>query len=181
MDFNIELGQTIDIDDLELLYNELNDYLEKEINYPGWKKGIYPVRENASIGVEKGTLFVAKQGGRIIGSIILNHEPEAAYYHAEWGIDSDYTDVIVIHTFAVHPNFMKSGVGKALMDFACEYGTKLKMKSIRLDVYEKNIPAISLYEKCGFEYIGKVDLGLGDYGLHWFKLYEKILTGKYRK
>jgi len=49
------------------------------------------------------------------------------------------------------------------------------MKSIRLDVYEKNIPAILLYEKCGFEYIDTVDLELGNYGLDWFKLYEKVI------
>ncbi len=49
-------------------------------------------------------------------------------------------------------------------------------KSIRLDVYEGNIPAIRLYEKCGFEYVNTVDLGLGNYGLKWFKLYEKLLT-----
>ena len=49
------------------------------------------------------------------------------------------------------------------------------MKAIRLDVYEQNTPAIRLYEKNGFQYITTVDLGLGDYGLHKFHLYEKIL------
>jgi RimJ/RimL family protein N-acetyltransferase len=44
-----------------------------------------------------------------------------------------------------------------------------------LDVYEGNIPAISLYEKYGFKYIDTVDLGLGNYGLDWFRLYEKLL------
>ncbi|MDF2881389.1 MAG: acetyltransferase [Clostridiaceae bacterium] len=62
-----------------------------------------------------------------------------------------------------------------LMEFADEYSIKSKARSIRLDVYEKNIPAITLYEKCGFKYIDTVDLGLGNYGLDWFKLYEKIL------
>jgi len=51
------------------------------------------------------------------------------------------SDVFVIHTFVVHPKFMKCGVGKALMEFAEEYSIKSKVKSIRLDVYEKNIPA----------------------------------------
>nr|WP_321480069.1 hypothetical protein [uncultured Bacteroides sp.] len=38
-----------------------------------------------------------------------------------------------------------------------------------------NYPAISLYEKYGFEYMGTVDLGLGQYGLDWFKVYEKVI------
>jgi len=47
------------------------------------------------------------------------------------------------------------------------------MKSVRLDVYEGNTAAIRAYEKCGYTYIDTVDIGLGCYGLHWFKLYEK--------
>lgn len=70
---------------------------------------------------------------------------------------------------------MKCGVGKALMKFADEHSIKLQVKSIRLDVYEGNIPAIELYEKSGFKYIDTVDLGLGNYGLDWFKLYEKLI------
>ena len=61
------------------------------------------------------------------------------------------------------------------MDFSIEHSIKLGAKSIRLDVYEGNIPAIKLYEKCGFKYIDTVDLGLGNYGLNWFRLYEKML------
>ena len=70
---------------------------------------------------------------------------------------------------------MKCGVGKSLMEFADEYSIKAQVKSIRLDVYEGNIPAIKLYEKCNFKYIDTVDLGLGNYGLDWFKLYEKLI------
>ena len=44
-----------------------------------------------------------------------------------------------------------------------------------LDVYEKNAPAIRLYEKFGFCYIDTVDLGYSDYGLEKFKLYQRIL------
>lgn len=175
MDITIELGQSNDIDELEQLYNDLNDYLAEGVNYPGWVKGIYPVREDAIDGIEHGNLYVAKHNGKIVGSIILNHAPEPAYHKAKWAFESDYSDVFVIHTFAVHPNFLKCGVGKALMDFSVECAIKSHVKSIRLDVYEGNIPAIKLYEKCGFKYIETVDLGLGNRGLDWFKLYEKLI------
>ncbi|XAM46318.1 hypothetical protein TPDSL_28260 [Terrisporobacter petrolearius] len=51
----------------------------------------------------------------------------------------------------------------------------MNIKELRLDVYEKNLPAIKLYEKFGFKYIDTVDLGLENYGLKWFRLYEKLL------
>lgn len=175
MDLIIEPGKASDIDELEKLYDDLNDYLSAGINYPGWLKGVYPVRKNAIDGIEHGNLYAAKHNGKIAGSLILSHKPEPAYYKAKWQFESDYSDVFVVYTFVVHPDFLKCGVGKALMDFASDYAIRSHVKSIRLDVYEKNMPAIRLYEKCGFKYIDTVDLGLGNYGLDWFRLYEKIL------
>lgn len=175
MEISIEKGVLQDIDELEQLYDSLNDSLAEGINYPGWKKGVYPIREDAIDGIESNCLYVARYDGRIVGSIILNHEPENGYQKAVWGIDEDYDNIFVIHTLAVHPGYMHMGIGKALMDYSYELGKEMNMKSIRLDVYHKNMPAISLYERNGFQYIDTVDLGLGDYGLDWFCLYEKLL------
>jgi ribosomal protein S18 acetylase RimI-like enzyme len=171
----VERGTVSDIEELALLYDELNDYLAKGKNYPGWKKGIYPTRHNAIQGIADGTLYVARSSGKIAGSIILNHNPETAYHDVTWGIDAEYSDIVVIHTFVVHPAYLKKGIGKSLMDFTTQQCINECMKSIRLDVYENNIPAINLYEKCGFMYMGTVDLGLGMYGLNNFRLYEKVL------
>ena len=175
MKFIIEPGTSADIDELEKLYNELNDYLATTINYPGWIKGIYPIREDAVAGVNDNMLYVARTDGRIAGSVILNHQPEKAYENVRWKMELDYSCIFVIHTFVVHPSFLKKGVGHALMDYSLELAQRSGIKSVRLDVYEKNLPAISLYEKCGFEYVDTVDLGLGKYGLNWFKLYEKVI------
>lgn len=175
MKFRIEPGTSADIDELEKLYNELNDYLATTINYPGWIKGIYPIREDAVAGVNDNMLYVARTDGRIAGSVILNHQPEKAYENVRWKMELDYSCIFVIHTFVVHPSFLKKGVGHALMDYSLELAQRSGIKSVRLDVYEKNLPAISLYEKCGFEYVDTVDLGLGKYGLNWFKLYEKVI------
>lgn len=175
MELIIEAGKLSDIDEIEQLYNEMNDALEAGINYPGFKKGVYPVRENAVEGVKEGYLYVARLEGRIAGSIILSHKPEEAYTSVTWNTDQDYDKIIVIHTLAVHPDFVKRGIGNSLMDFTERHAKKLGMMAIRLDVYEKNYPAIRLYERCGYEYVGTVDLGYAEYGLPWYKLYEKVL------
>ena len=175
MKFVIESGTTADIDELEKLYNDLNDYLSATTNYPGWIKGIYPIREDAVAGIENNTLFVVRHDGKIAGSIILDHHPDAAYNNVRWKIEADYSHIFVIRTFVVHPSFLKMGIGRALMNYSIELAQQSGIKSIRLDVYENNHPALSLYEKCGFEYIDTVDLGFGNYGLDWFKLYEKLV------
>lgn len=175
MENRIEKGKTGDIDELGRLYDELNDYLEEHVNYPGWAKGIYPVRETAETGVARGTLYVLRHDGKLAGSVILNHEPEAAYEEGKWLTESDYEQIMVIHTLVVHPKFRGIGVGRQLMDFAREHAKAQGMVSIRLDVSEHNVPAIALYERCGYRYVGIVDLRLNIPGLQWFRLYELIL------
>ena len=41
MEIIFELGKPNDIDEIEQLYNDLNDYLAAGVNYPGWRKGIF--------------------------------------------------------------------------------------------------------------------------------------------
>lgn len=168
-------GTQEDIDALAALYDGLNDYLEENTNYPGWKKGIYPTRDVAVKGIEENTLHVARLNGTIVGTVILNHEPEAAYDEVKWKSETDYQWILVLRTFVVDPKYMKIGVGKAIMEYCDAFGLQEGAKSIRLDVYENNMPAIKLYERCGYEFVGTVDLGFGEYGLDWFKLYEKLL------
>jgi len=177
----IELGKESDIDELESLYNDLNDYLTANTNYPGWIKGVYPIRETAVEGIKEQNLFVLRTGNEISGSIILNHKPEDAYSQVEWSFKADYEDIIVIHTLVVHPRYMNSGVGSELMQFAEDYATEQNMKSIRLDVSIHNKPAMALYEKFGYVFVDTVDLGLNVPGLVWFHLYEKVLRYKKEK
>ena len=55
------------------------------------------------------------------------------------------------------------------------YAAGQGMKAVRLDVYEKNTPAVRLYEKLGFQYVDTVDLGYSEYGLDRFRLYQHLL------
>lgn len=80
-----------------------------------------------------------------------------------------------IYTFVVNPQNQQHGIGKTMLEFATQYAINTKVKALRLDVYENNTPAIHLYEKCGFQFIDTVSLGLEEYGLDWFRLYEKQL------
>ena len=140
----IRKGTEKDVKEIALLYDSLNDYLERHVNYPGWKKGVYPIREDA-------------------------------YYLVDWNNNFDYDDVWVIYTFAIHPDYLQRGIGRKLLEFVCHHALETGMKALRLDVYEKNTPAIKLYESMGFQYIGTIDLGYSNYRLDSFKLYQKIV------
>ena len=175
MDVKIRVGTERDIDSLEGLYNDVTDYLARTVNYPGWEKGVYPTRRDVERGINEQCLFVAEADGRIVGSMMLRHRPEEAYALATWQETLDREDVWVVYTFAVHPHYSRQGIGAKMLDFAAQYAVDSKAKALRLDVYVKNQPAIALYERCGFRYIDTVSLGLEEYGLDWFKLYEKLV------
>lgn len=175
MDFIVEQGTREDLDAVEALYNNVTDALEQGVNYPGWAKGIYPTREDAMDGLNNNSLFLVRRDGIAAGAITLNHTQNAAYSSVKWQYEGDDQDIFVIHTLAVHPSYTKSGIGRQLLAFAESYGRQKGIKSIRLDVYENNAPAIKLYESSGYRYVGMADLGLGSSGLNWFRLYEKCL------
>ncbi len=118
--------------------------------------------------VKSGSLFEAEQ-------IILRHEPEEGYQNGSWLTEDDYRHIYVIYTLAVHPDFLKCGVGTELLAFAEQTARKEGCVSIRLDVVKGNIPAERLYQRCGYQLTGTVSLGYEEYGLPWFHLYEKIL------
>ena len=157
----IRKGTETDIEEVSALYDAVNDYLESHTNYPGWRKGVYPTREDAAQGIAENNLFVAEVEGQIAGTFILRHRPEEAYALADWGNQLDYSEILVLYTFAVHPRFLRQGIGKQLMEFILGYAAREKIKAVRLDVYEKNTPAIRLYEQMGFQYVDTVDLGYG--------------------
>ncbi len=164
-----------DIDCIGKLYEDICDHLEKHNNYSGWKKGIYPVRADAEKGLMENALYAAWAGEKIAGTVILNHEPEEGYKNGKWLTEDDYRYIYVIHTLAVHPEFLKCGIGTKLLMFAEQKARKEGCVSIRLDVVKGNIPAEQLYQKCGYQLMGTVSLGYEAYGLPWYHLYEKVL------
>ncbi len=176
MKLEIQKAVPADVEELERLYDGLNDYLQSHTNYPGWIKGVYPVREDAEKGIREGCLFVARAGCRIAGTVILNHTPEEAYQKADWKNGLEDKDICFVHTLAVHPDHLHQGTGRQLMEFSLSYAGGQNCKAVRLATYEKNMPAVRLYESLGFQYMGKADLGYGKYGLDWYRLYQKILS-----
>lgn len=174
MSIVVRIATANNIDAIEHLYDDLNDFLETHENYPRWKKGVYPIREDAEEALAKEDLYVAMIDGNVDGTVVYSDEQEDAYRAVDWQIEFDLP-VITICKLAVHPKYFGCGVGKALLDYAVCVGEQRNAKAIRLDVYEENLPAIRLYEKCGFKDMGLVDLGLEElYGLKWYRVFEKV-------
>lgn len=175
MEITVFPAAASDLDRTCALYDAVCDHLAAGPNLPGWRKGIYPARQDAEQGLADGGLFIAEVDGALAGSVILNHRPEAGYHTVSWQVECGSAEALVVHTLVVHPAFFGRGVGQRLLAFAGDFAKSRKMRAIRLDVYHKNVPAIKLYEKCGYHLAGTADLGYRAYGLDWFNLYEKMV------
>lgn len=159
-----------DIDQVEKLYHELCDYLAVHGNYPGWKKGIYPSREDAKRGWCENALFVAVNENKIVATFILRHEPEEGYKNVKWLTPDDYSKIYVLYTLAVDPNHLMSCIGTKILKFIEDLAKTEGCISLRFDVVKGNFPAESLYQKSGFQFIDTVSLGYEEYGLPWYNL-----------
>ena len=80
------------------------------------------------------------------------------YELAAWKIDAQDHEVYVIHTLAVHPQFKGLKIAQKLLEYADELAKNNGVKTIRLDVRKGNVPAIKLYERCGYTYVGAINL-----------------------
>lgn len=108
--------------------------LEKECFSQPWSENAL----SAELEKEDSHFLVAVSDGELYGYIGVQEIMGEAY----------------ITNVAVFGNRRKNGVGKALVDAACEGAAKRNCEFITLEVRESNLGAISLYEKAGFEKVG---------------------------
>jgi ribosomal-protein-alanine N-acetyltransferase len=60
-----------------------------------------------------------------------------------------------ISTFAVHPDCRRQGIGKRLLEEAFQQAADMGAEIITLEVRESNLTARRLYEKLGFQVVGR--------------------------
>ena len=160
MDLIIEKASRRDLDAVAALYGAVCGYLADKPFNPGWRRDIFPAGEDAERYLAADGLYIAWDGGRAAGSIALTPEADGA---------------LCIHEAAVHPEYLRRGVASAMLDFAAGEALERGAGALRLYVWERNTPAIRAYERSGFIRLGREDIGLGEFGLDWFYLYEKRL------
>ena len=158
-----------DLDAVAELYGAMCDYMADKPFNSNFRRGGFPTRESAESYLAADGLYIAREGGETAGSIALTASPSAEEDQpGEPG-------VFYIHMVAVHPDHLRHGVASAMLDFIVQETVRRGGSVLRIYVWEGNTPAIRTYEKNGFVRLGKEDIGLGEFGLEWFYLYEKQL------
>ena len=161
-----------DIIEVGKFYDKVVLYLLETINYPKWEYKIYP----SELSVREKTLanqqLMCIDNNTIVGAFVLNNDPQGNYEKAEWTRKLLLGEYMVCHTLAVSFDVQGKGIGKEMVEFCIQYAKDHGYKGIRLDVVPDNLPARGLYEKCGFKYVGDVDLERGIEEIPLFSMYE---------
>ena len=98
--------------------------------------------------IKEKSLYVLEINGEVAGAFRLSRfDSDEKFF--EWA--NKNSEAIYFSKMAILPKFNGMGYGKKIINFIEEYAKQNKIKYIRLTVYAKNIPAIKLYEKCGFK------------------------------
>lgn len=175
MNLSVRQAESGEYEKIRDFYYELIDEMQSSEYHPKWQKGIYPEDSYMKSTVEKAQMYVAENGEKICGAMIINHSTTEGYDKVSWPTDAAKDEVTVIHALGVMPAFSNRGIGKFMVREAIRIAGENRQKVIRLDVLKGNLPAEKLYKSMGFQFIERVKLFYEDTGLCEFDLYEYVL------
>ena len=154
-------------------YHSLIDGMKEKSQTITWIKDVYPAPEFLKTSLDKSELYLCCEGPRIAAAMVVNRDCNEGYRNL--GKDTPLTnaEVMVIHALGVHPDYSGRGIGKMMVKEAIEMARKSGAKGLRLDVLKGNEAARRLYLRCGFEYVGSVQMyyentGTADFGIYEF-------------
>lgn len=129
---------------------------------------LYPTYEDFRADIEAGNLYTGYDKDKLAAIYVLNQEFDEEYKNGNW--KDETKSFYIIHRLCVHPEYQNQGIAKMVMEHIEESLREQGIDAVRLDVFTKNPYALKLYERCGYQNVGKVHWRKGD-----FYLMEKYL------
>ena len=164
----IRLATLNDIKSINLLYkNVIKDLNEKKIDML-WGD-VYPFCEVEN-DINSESMYILEFDENIIGSFVLSDFDDPDYHDIKWTNNDNF---IYLNRLVVNPLFQGRGFAMDALELIENQMKDSEYKIIRLSVYEKNYPAINLYEKFGFK---KVEVGFWQLEDKKFIGYEKEIN-----
>jgi ribosomal protein S18 acetylase RimI-like enzyme len=104
---------------------------------------------NAARGDNQQTIAETLALGGVL--YVMKTEPENELIGTSW-ITNDGRR-LYLHHFGIKPEYQKQGLSKPLLKKSLEFAKQIN-RQIKLEVHRDNLPALTLYEKAGFTYLG---------------------------
>ena len=112
-----------------------------------------PTERGVIYGMRHAKVIIGRAGDRLLTVVRLATKKP-------WAIDPAYFTAcrrpIYLTDMAVAPEFQLQGLGRLVLEEACQVARRWPADAIRLDAYEAEAGAGPFYAKCGFEERGRV-------------------------
>ena len=102
-----------------------------------------------SRGADEGALERMRAGGGAVLLCAREGEALLGFGYFQFVMDEGY-----MGDLAVAAEYRRRGIGRALVQALCREAQARQLAFLTLEVRESNLPAIHLYESCGFETVG---------------------------
>ena len=131
----------------------------KALGIDQWQNGD-PSEENLKNDMQNGTLYVADEGGKLLGMCFIGFY-ESDYNYIYWG-NWQSGEYAVMHRVAVDTNARGKGVFASLIGKASELAKENGKTQLRIDTHRGNLPMQRALKNNGFEKVGVIYLKNGD-------------------
>lgn len=164
-----------DFEKVRAFYHSLIDGMKERNQTITWIKDVYPAPEFLRSSLDDGELYLCCDGSRIAAAMVVNHDCNEGYRSLGKETPLANAEVLVIHALGVHPDYSGRGIGKMMVEEAIEMAGRSGAKGLRLDVLRGNEAAKKLYLRCGFQYVGSVQMYYENTGITDFGIYEYVI------
>ncbi len=171
MDIIYRTAESSDLDNILDLYRQATKVMNDSGLYQ-WDEQ-YPTAEEISADIENKELYVGLTDGEIVLAYTINRDYDEEFSAGKWEYPDD--SFYIIHRLCVSPKYRKQGLAKAAMEHIESELAKIGAESVRLDTFEENTAAFSLYKKLGYKTVGIVEFRTGQSHLMEKKLSAKRL------
>ena len=131
-------------------YGDVIDQTPGIAVYAQWRKGIHPGETSVRSFLAEDSIYLFREGERILGAMVLTMSQADDYHAVNWGRPLADDEVAVIHMLAVSPRCQGSGTGAEMVREAIRIARVRNKKAVRLDATVSNTPVHRLYERLGF-------------------------------
>ena len=135
------LAKESDLNSVFVLYEAA-----KKTKYCIWDED-YPTKDNIEYDFKYDCLYVLKDKERVIGALSINYENEYDDIPDLWLYTKNPFEIARV---VVDPNYQNKGIGELMINEICKILCEKGAYCIHLAVAVNNLPAVRLYDKCGF-------------------------------
>ncbi|HEY9412277.1 MAG TPA: GNAT family N-acetyltransferase [Jiangellaceae bacterium] len=157
MTLTIEKATLADEPTVRALYNEAIAWLAEQGSdqwQPEAMKARKPVDRVMHEEIERGDVYLVREGGEPIGTFALDDYADPEFWTAEDGPD----DGLYIHRMVVARSAAGRDIGAAMIDWSADQVARAGRKWLRLDAWITNTGLHDYYRRQGFEYVRTVNL-----------------------